>query len=150
MVVARYHSFPSGTLSSNKIGRTGKSHSAKALSVATPVGATLDGSGNRSLLDQFRFDRDFDFISDDQSARLGQGIPDKPEVFAVDFRRCRYSGADIAPGILYGSGRTFDVEGDFLNDAANGQIAGQLEIVRAKRLDAFRPKRKGRGVGHIE
>src|SRR5258708_37905310 len=85
-----------------------------------------------SLLNQFRFDRNFDLIADDHSAGFGQSAKSHSEVLAIDFRRRRYSSTNIAPGVFYGSGGAFDVKGDLLSDAANREIASQLEIVRAE------------------
>src|ERR1700674_61206 len=150
MIMIRYFTFPNGLTFSNKFGRTGKPCPAKEPSIAARVSASSDGLGSGSLLDQFCLDRDLDLVSYNHSACLGQGVPDEAEVFAVDFRRRRHSSPDIAPGILHGSRGTFDVKGDFLRDAANRQIAGQLEILCTQCLDSFRPERKCGVIRHIE
>ena len=48
--------------------------------------APADFLGCGRLLDQFRFDRDLDFIPYNQRASFGQGVKGDAEVFAIDFR----------------------------------------------------------------
>src|SRR6185295_13119714 len=64
--------------------------------------ASIFTSGNlrRNLLHGLDLGLDLDLVPDEQSAGLEGLIPCQPEVFAIDRRRLRKRGADVAPGVL--------------------------------------------------
>src|SRR6266478_1623536 len=63
----------------------------------------------RSLLDHFGIDSDIDIVTEDHTAVVQGGIPLYAEVLAVDFCRGACRGSLIAPRILHGSSRPFNV-----------------------------------------
>src|ERR1700731_219640 len=68
----------------------------------------------RSLLDHFGIDSDIDIVTDDHTAVIQGGIPLYAEVLAIDFRRGACRGSLIAPRILHGGSRSFNLEPPFL------------------------------------
>src|SRR5467141_891045 len=103
-----------------------------------------------SLLDHFGIDSDIDIVTDDHTAVVQGGIPLYAEVLAIDFRRGACRGWLIAPGIFHMSSRALNVEDDFLGGAANGEVAGNLELSGSELCDSLGFESHGRKVGDVK
>src|SRR5262249_42835251 len=80
------------------------------------------------FLDHLEIDGDVDLVADHHAAAINVGIPLHAIVLAVDFGRGARGHAGVAPRIFHLIRRTFDIEDNFLCDAANGEVTGDFEF----------------------
>src|SRR4029077_11766551 len=87
------------------------------------------------LLHRLDFGLNLDAISDEHAAGLERLIPRQTEVLAIDRRRRRERGADVAPRVLR-LAVLFDAKHHLARDAPDCQIADDIDLVARSWLDA--------------
>src|SRR5690349_24474545 len=91
-------------------------------------------------LHRLHVDVDLDLVAHEHPTGLEGGIPGEPPLAAVDLRVGAEAHALAAPGILPAS-LVGDVEGDFLRDVPDREVADDLELGArsgARALDLLR------------
>src|SRR5882724_4760832 len=118
---------------------------------ATPrVANGLKPSGLLALLDQFDVDDDGNIVADHDAAVVQSSVPLHAEVLAIDFGGGGRGVAGVAPGILHRSRRTLNVEHNFFGRAADGEVAGHLELAGSDLFDSLGLERNRGVVDDIE
>src|SRR5262245_14302222 len=102
------------------------------------------------FLDHFEVNGDVDIVADDYAAAVNVGVPLHAVVLTIDFRGGVSGYARVAPGILDGIGRAFDVEHDFFADAVNGEVAGDFELAGRDVFNFFGLEGDGRVFAGVE
>ncbi len=95
------------------------------------LGTGLTTSG----FDELDLEADRDVFPDQHAAGFERGVPSQAEVLAIDLGRGGKADAQIPPRVFGGLADAFDGEGDGLGDAVQREVAGDLVIALARRLD---------------
>src|SRR4029079_17657980 len=101
----------------------------RVITSASPRTASMFTSGNlrRNLLDGLDLGLDFDLIPDEHAAGLQRLVPRQAEVLAIDRRRRRKRGTDVAPRVLR-LAVLFDAKHHLARDAPDCQIADDIDL----------------------
>src|SRR6476661_2224704 len=95
---------------------------------ASPRTASIFTSGNlrRNLLHGLDLGLDLDLVPNEHAAGLERLVPRQTEVLAIDRRRRRKRGADVAPRVLR-LPVLFDAEHHLARDTPDCQIADDID-----------------------
>src|SRR5579862_9036280 len=105
---------------------------------------------SRLCFHELNIESDGHFVADENAASLECSVPGQAEVFAVDLGRRRNRHTGVAPGILHRWCWAFNCKRCLASNAADGEVALDLEFAIADNLDIGGLERQGRKLLDVQ